>query len=118
VKVTLSKKRLTSARPAYSELPEPSWRGMQVEYATAAPLFSEQSRDLDPAGCVGVIQVERDSPAWKAGMRPGDFVSHVGKDRVATPAQFYAAAGAIAGEVPLKLTAVEDEQSQRTVPAP
>jgi serine protease Do len=117
VKVTLSKKRLDGARPAYSEIPEPSWRGMKVEYATAAPLFRENSRDLDPKGCVGVIEVERDSPAWKAGMRPGDFVSRVGAGRVATPAQFYAAAGAIEGDAKLTLTAVEDVNSERVVPA-
>jgi serine protease Do len=118
VKVTLSKKRLESARPAYAEIPDPSWRGMQVEYATAAPLFREHSRDLDSDGCVGVIAVEPDSLAWKAGLRPGDFVSHVGNERVATPGQFYAAAEAIAGEVKLKLTAVEEKMALRTVSAP
>jgi hypothetical protein len=50
-------------------------------------------------------------------MRPGDFVSRVGAGRVATPAQFYAAAGAIEGDVKLTLTAVEDVNSERVVPA-
>lgn len=118
VQVTLSKKREGSARPAFSELPEPSWRGMKVEYSTAAPLFREHSRDLDPIGCVGVIEVERDSPAWKAGLRAGDFVSHVGKSRVATPTQFYDAAESSTGEVKLKLTAAQDDMTERTVPAP
>jgi serine protease Do len=118
VNVTLSKKRLDSARPAFSEVPEPSWRGMKVEYSTAAPLFREHSRDLDPAGCVGVIEVERDSPAWKSGLRPGDFISHVGKLQVTTPTQFYDAAESSAGEVKLKLTAAPDDKAVRTVPAP
>jgi serine protease Do len=117
IQVTLAKKRVDSPRPGIAEVPAPTWRGMKVEYSTAAPLFREQSRDLDPEGCVGVIEVERDSPAWKAGIRPGDFVSHVGKSRVETPAKFYEAADKAAGEVKLKLTAVEEANSQRTVPA-
>ena len=117
VKVTLSKKRLDSARPPFAESPPLTWRGLKVEYATAAPLFREQSRDLDSAGCVGVIEVERDSPAWKAGLRPGDFVSHVGKARVATPTQFYDAVATLTGDVPLRLTAVEPEKAARTVSA-
>ena len=118
VKVTLSKKRLDSARPAYAEVPEPAWRGMQVEYATAAPLFRENSRDLDPEGCVAVIAVEPESPAWKAGLRPGDFVSFVGKERVSTPGQFYAAAAMENGIVDLKLTAVDDGADVRNVSPP
>jgi serine protease Do len=118
VKVTLSKKRVEGPRPGIAEVQSPTWRGMTVEYATAAPLFREQSRDLDPAGSVGVIEVERDSPAWKAGLRPGDFVSHVGRVRAATPREFYEAAEKETGTVKLKLTAVEDADSERTVAAP
>jgi serine protease Do len=64
---------------------------------------------------VGVIEVERDSPAWKAGFRPGDFVSHVGALRVTTPREFYAAAEKASGEVKLKLTVVDAEKAIRTV---
>ena len=118
VKVPLSKKQMEGGRPVLAEVTDPGWRGMKVEYATAAPLFRERSRDLDPAGCVGVIEVERDSPAWKAGFRPGDFVSHVGTARVATPREFYDKAGKESGEVKLKLTAAEPANSERTVAAP
>jgi serine protease Do len=118
VNVPLSKKRMESGRPGIAEVVDPPWRGMRVEYATAAPLFREQSRDLDPAGCVGVIEVERDSSAWKAGFRPGDFVSHVGQARVATPREFYEAVGKESGEVKLKLTAIEPAKANRTVMAP
>ncbi|MDX1946616.1 MAG: trypsin-like peptidase domain-containing protein [Pirellulaceae bacterium] len=117
VKVTLSKRRLESARPPVAEVAASTWRGLKVEYATACPTFREQSRDLDPAGSVGVVEVERDSLAWKAGLRPGDFLSHVGKTRVTTPAQFREAVANLAGEVALKLTAVEPEQATRLVPA-
>jgi serine protease Do len=115
VKVVLSKKRQEGSRPAFAETPPPSWRGMRVEYATAAPLFSDRSRDLDPAGSVAVIEVERDSPAWNAGLRPGDFLSHVGKSRVATPREFYELVSKESSDVKLKLTAVEAAQADRTV---
>jgi serine protease Do len=118
VKLPLSKKRMEGARPAIAEVTDPPWRGMKVEYATASPLFIERCRDLDDAGCVGVIEVERDSPAWKAGFRPGDFVSHVGQTRVATPQEFYEAVGDATGDVKLQLTAVEAANEYRTVAAP
>ncbi|MCI0359268.1 MAG: trypsin-like peptidase domain-containing protein [Planctomycetaceae bacterium] len=118
VKVTLSKKQPEVGRPGLAEIVDPGWRGMRVEYATAAPLFREQCRDLDKAGCVGVIEVDRDSPAWKAGFRPGDFVSHVGPMRVSTPREFYEAVGKESGDVKLKLTAIEPAKASRTVPAP
>jgi serine protease Do len=115
VKVKLSKKRVDGPREGFAEIPPQTWRGLRVEYATAAPLFREQSRDLDPAGCVGVVEVERDSAAWKAGLRPGDFVSHVGKSRVTTPREFYDAVNIAAGEAVLQLTAVEADKATRTV---
>jgi serine protease Do len=118
VKLPLSKKRTEGGRPAIAEVTDPPWRGMKVEYATAAPLFIERCRELDATGCVGVVEVERDSPAWKAGFRPGDFVSHVGQTQVATPQEFYEAVETLSGEVKLKVTAVEAASAQRTVAAP
>ena len=115
VKVKLSKKRIDSARAPYSELPHETWRGLRVEYATASPLFAQHSRDLDPAGCVGVVEVARDSPAWQAGLRPGDFLSHVAETRVTTPREFYDAATLITGDVALKLTAAPRDKPLRTV---
>jgi len=116
VEVKLSKKQFEGGRESFAEIERAAWRGMRVEYATAAPQFRERSRELDPVGSVGVVEVERDSTAWQAGMRPGDFVSHVGQTRVATPQQFYDAASAIPGEVSLRLTAVDPGKSLRTVP--
>src|SRR5262245_3550370 len=115
LKVKLSKKRIEGPREGFAEVPLPTWRGLRVEYATAAPLFREQSRDLDPAGCVGVVEVERDSPAWKAGLRPGDFVSFVGKTRVTTPREFFDAVNIAEGAAVLQLTAVEADKATRTV---
>jgi serine protease Do len=88
---------------------------MRVEYSTATPQFRDQSRDLDPEGCVGVIEVEKDSPAWKAGFRPGDFISSVGKTRVATPKQFHQAMAEVRGGVTCKLTGLVTGPASRTV---
>jgi serine protease Do len=115
VKVKLSKKRIDGAREGFAELSPETWRGLRVEYATASPLFGERSRDLDPAGSVGVVEVARDSAAWNAGLRPGDFVSHVGEVQVATPREFYDAATVFDGDVTLQLTAVERDMAVRTV---
>lgn len=116
-KVTLSKKRVEGSRPAFSEQPEPSWRGMRVEYATATTQFRDHSRDLDPDGCLGVIDVEKDSAAWKAGFRPGDFISHVGRSRTSTPKQFYQATADLRGNVSLKLSGLTAGAETRTIAA-
>jgi serine protease Do len=115
IKTKLTKKPPDEGSPALSEQPPRQWRGLQIDYATAAPRFRELARELDAAGCVGVVAVERDSAAWQAGFRPGDFISHVSKTRVATPDEFYVATGTLEGEVQLKLAT---GASVRTVPAP
>ena len=113
-KVKLSKKRIAASRPGYAEAIDPPWRGMKVEYATAAPAFRDVMHSLDAEGCVAVIDVVRDSVAWKAGMRPGEFVSHVGELRVTTPEEFYAAAN-VAGPIVLKLASLAPDQAERIV---
>ncbi len=114
-KVTLSKKRIASIRPGYAEVVDPPWRGMKVEYATASPAFQTQGFDLDPDGCVAIVEVAKDSAAWKAGMRPGEFVSHIGQTRVTTPEEFYRSALAETGPVILRLTAAAPDQAERTI---
>jgi serine protease Do len=116
--VTLSKKYQESAREPFAEVREPAWRGMRVDYATASPVFRELARHVDPEGCVAVIDVEPDSPAWKAGLRGGTFVSHVGKRRVSTPRQFREAVAQQAGEAALHITSAGDGDPVRKVAAP
>ena len=118
VTVTLSKKYQESAREPFAEVREPVWRGMRVDYATASPLFRELARHVDPEGCVAVIDVERDSPAWKAGLRNGAFVSHVGEQRVSTPLQFREAVEKEPGEAALRITVAGDVDPVRRVAAP
>jgi len=115
---TLSKKYQESTREPFAEVYGSAWRGMRVDYATASPLFRELARHVDPEGCVAVVDVDRDSPAWKAGLRNGVFVSHVGKQRVSTPQQFREAVEKELGEAALRITAAGDGDPVRKVRAP
>lgn len=99
--VSLTKKPVP-AKAVITTAPQLRWRGLQVDYATVSPRFREAANALDPAGCLGVIAVERDSPAWKAGFRPGDFISHVSGKRVTTPDEFFDAVADVATEIELQ----------------
>jgi len=103
--VVLAKKYTPTARKPFAQVPPPTWRGLHVEYPSALP---PRFRTLglaggDPKGCVAVRAVDRDSPAWKAGLRPGQYVSHVGNRRVTTPAEFFQTVGPLRGVVRLHL---------------
>lgn len=117
VSVVLSKKRPESTREPYAEERDPSWRGMRVEYATAAPAFREFARHIDPEGCIAIVDVDRDSPAWKAGLRSGLFVSHVNDRRVSSPKEFHEAVQDKDAEVSLRVTLPGDPQPVRKVTA-
>ncbi|MCA9270134.1 MAG: PDZ domain-containing protein, partial [Planctomycetales bacterium] len=97
--VTLSKKHVRAARPVIATADPPAWRGVAVDYPTAHARYVELSYDADPAGCVVVMDVAPDSPGWKAGLRSGMFISHVGERRVASPDAFQAAVSDAAATV-------------------
>lgn len=104
--VKLAKLAVAGRRIA-TVLPD-SWRGMRVDYATALEAREFQqaivSGAVDPKGCVLVADVKEGSVAWKAGVRVGMFISHVGATRVATPAEFHAAARNMGKEFDIRLT--------------
>jgi S1-C subfamily serine protease len=87
--------------------PEP-WRGVRVDYATTLDVLAlKQAIDsgaLDKQGCVLVAEVEPDSVAWREGVRPGMFVSHVAGSRVSTPDEFRAAVQKLGDKFDLKTT--------------
>jgi serine protease Do len=118
IDVVLSKKYQESARESFAEQQASAWRGMRVEYATATPMFRELIRQIDPQGCVAVLDVERDSPAWKAGLRGGQFVSHVDDTRVNTPQEFFSAVENLDADVALRVTLSPDGELVRHVAAP
>ena len=100
-KLAVAGKKIVTVRPE-------SWHGLRVDYATALdskPLLDAiESGAYDAEGCVLVAEVEPESAAWQAGVRPGMFISHVGGERVATPADFRAAASKAAGPLDIRLT--------------
>lgn len=118
VAVHLSKKHLAGARPEFAETPDPIWRGIRVDHATAVPMFGFRLPEVDPKGCVAVLDVQKDSPSWKAGLRPGNFISHVEEQRVATPREFFAAVAKLQEAVQIRLTTGGPNDSLRTVLAP
>jgi len=100
-KLAVAGKRIVTNRP-------PAWRGIRVDYATAldATALAEATASgvLDAEGCVLVAEVEEDSVAWKAGMRSGMFISHVGAERVSTPDEFRAAVQGIGDTLDIRFT--------------
>jgi len=110
----LSKRSVAGARPPYSMVPDPTWRGMQIDYATALPqALLRQVWPQIPAGSLAVLDVERDSPCWKAGLRPGALFSHVDGQAVAAPDDFFAAVAEKSG--PVRIQRVSDPPAEVTV---
>ncbi len=67
----LGKKYLSPKRPAYSAVPPPQWRGMQLDWTTALspdlllPVMSNSAvEELPP---LAISDVKPGSPAWDAG---------------------------------------------------
>jgi S1-C subfamily serine protease len=115
IPVLLSKKYVGNRPPPYARMPDPRWRGLQVEFATAIPRFEERIGELDPAGCVVAVDVREGSAAWLAGLRPGMFISHVESQRVLRPADFHAAVAGKPGKVALRVTAANPAETLRSV---
>jgi S1-C subfamily serine protease len=100
--IELSKKYIRTARPSIATVEQPNWRGVTVDFSTAHPRFVELSPDADEDGCVVVVDVDPHSPGWKAGLRSGVFISHVGQKRVSSPEGFYGAVSEAEGTVRLQ----------------
>ncbi|MBC7078465.1 MAG: PDZ domain-containing protein, partial [Synergistales bacterium] len=98
--------------------PRPKWRGIAVDYVSAMTITPESfwqfPRTLD---AVGVVEVDQNSPAWRAGLRPGALISHVNGVPVKTPREFFDAVKSLQGPVRLSLVpdGSEDFQPVRTV---
>jgi len=100
--------------------PKPDWRGLHVEYTTAVvdPDVRKMAgmRFFDDR--IVVVDVETDSPAWTAGLRPGNLITHVGRRAVKTPAEFSSAVGGARGDIRLRITVFgEREADEIVVPA-
>lgn len=97
IPVRLTKKPVITSRPQIATAETPAWRGLQVDFATA--LSTNRLAGIDPDGCVVVKQVDRDSVAWKAGLRVGTMISQLNAKRVDSPRKFYKVAEKLKGDV-------------------
>jgi S1-C subfamily serine protease len=100
--------------------PKPAWRGLRVEYWTAAVDFRVVRDELDlitAAGCVIVSDVEKASLADKAGLKPQMAITHVGSQRVSTPDDFRSAVASATGPVSLQIAGSAEGQATELVVA-
>lgn len=113
--VVLSKRYLASLRRPFAQITEPLWRGMQIDYATALPpsLLEPALQDDVPVGCLAIVDVQRNSPGWKSGARPGMLLTHLDGRRATAPEEFRVLTKFRDGTVRLRLTTGEE----LTVPA-
>jgi serine protease Do len=79
---------------------DPAWRGMRVDYPTAVlhPLLGDSS-----VPSVAVSEVADDSPAFRAGVRREQLITHVDTTPVETPEDFRRAVADANGPVTLKV---------------
>ncbi|HOP77446.1 MAG TPA: trypsin-like peptidase domain-containing protein [Thermogutta sp.] len=93
--------------------PPQKWRGITVDYVSAVSSSPEGFWQFPrPTDAVAVVAVEENSPAWKAGLRPGAFISHIETEAVTTPKVFYQVAAKYKGPVRLRLVPDGSENYQ------
>lgn len=117
-RVVLSKLAVTLPQ-TYTERP-PAWRGAVIDYRKPRveidPLQFVHRRDSFKTPCVEVREIDEKSPAWKAGLRQGMLISHVGKTPVETPAEFQKAVSAQSRSVELRLVTPDGSKQTLVVP--
>lgn len=111
----LTKRYVRSVRPQFGTAPEPTWRGMQVDYSTASPDFGFLGPAFDPANSVFITAVAMDSAAWNAGVRAGSYVLRVAGETVADPRAFHTLLDGIETDVALELRTARGATVARTV---
>jgi len=82
-----------------------SWRGMRVDYTSVlgGSILPDPIVEAMARGCVGVIEVEPDSPAARAGLEKGQVITRAAGSPVRTPADFARAVQGQTGAVVLEL---------------
>jgi S1-C subfamily serine protease len=97
--------------------PEP-WRGAHIDYASAFLDPAQPQHFAMPLSdqAVVVCEVDQNSPAAAAGVKPGMLISHVDGRAVRTPKEFRAATSDKNGAVQVRLVASDPANSLLTIP--
>jgi serine protease Do len=111
----LTKRSGMTLRPSIATVPPPSWRGMRVDDATAAPRETLLTVQLPRNGGVYIADVTPDSAAWKSELRPGIFITAVADQPVTTARQFLSTVDGQTGELTLQLLTVNGQTRSQTV---
>lgn len=113
ITVQLAKKYIEGPPGPYGQATDPPWRGLSLDHVTATAQFASRVSTNQEALAIAIVSVETDSPAWKAGLRPGDWISHVADQRVGSPADFYRLVARLTGPVTLrKIDGPEDQRAK------
>jgi serine protease Do len=96
---------------------DPNWRGIRVDYASAAIDAEAQATLGLPEFDEGVVvtEVEQGSPAWNAGLRPKNLITQVDHTPVRNPREFLTAVAGKTGSVQVRLTEGVEENAIRTI---
>jgi serine protease Do len=114
VRVQLAKRpKLESSRGTWGG-PKADWRGMQVDYYSAVSQKAYLRNRIGALARVGVLAVERDSLAWKAGVRESQAILKVDGESIQTPAAFYEAVKDATGTI----TIIDGLGQEHVVPPP
>ena len=96
-----------------------SIRGLRVDYVTGVLSLERLPKHLYDA--VAVADVEKASPAWESGIRPGMFISHVASTAVRTPKDFRQAVssqgsqGGQGSRVSLRVLGDDEQQKPQSI---
>jgi serine protease Do len=95
----------------------PAWRGMRIDYASAVlDSFAVSPPGGSPLGeAIAVTDVQRGTPAWDAGLRPGMLMSHVERAPVRTPKEFRDAVSKKAGPIEVRVVGEGTEPGVKTI---
>ena len=91
VSVVLGKWPVVDDEGIVARVRSPAWRGVRVDYSTARKRYILRTfgSPMDVPPGVLVVEVLPDSPAAKAGLQPGDFITNInGSSQLRTPEEF------------------------------
>ena len=106
VDVIVGKRRIETRRPSFQSAKTPRWRGLAVEEPFAMVNFETLLDSVKHQQCVVVNEVQIDSAAWNAGLRPRQVIRQVNGQSVTSRDSFYSLANKTAAN-DVELTVID-----------